>query len=146
MPIGPSNAVWRRLSELLGRLAIETHGAVAFVVDEGNGLWCTAGGTELAGRNYSDIADAFYRDVIAPRASELRRGGRIAVVKVEGEERYVAESFAGIYVLVIWFAKDFDPFRARAKLREVLPEIERLVVSLPPDGGPAGNEGARRLT
>lgn len=145
MPLGPSNHAWRRLSELLGQLAVETRAGVAFVVDEGNGLWCTVGGTELTGQSYSEIADRFYRDVIAPRASDLRRGGRIDAVKVDGDDRYIATSFAGIYVLVIWFAGSFDPFGARAKMRAALPEIERLVVALPPGGGPAGNEGARRL-
>jgi hypothetical protein len=141
MTLGPSNPAWRRLLQALEKLANDT--GAAFVVDEGNGLWCTAvTGTRPIGGSYTELADRFYRNVIAPRARDLQRGGRIEAVKVDGDDRYVALSFAGIYVLVLCFVAAFDVFGARAKMRAALPEIERLVMMLPPSGGPAGNEGA----
>ena len=55
--------------------------------------------------------------------------------------RYVAESFASIYVLVVWFDVAFEPELVRARIRRALPRIEALTLSLPPSG-PGTDEGA----
>lgn len=60
-------------------------------------------------------------------------------------DSYLGESFAGIYVLVVGFDGTFDPFRARARVREALPRIEALTLALPPPDGPAAGEGASKL-
>jgi hypothetical protein len=75
----------------------------------------------------------------------MRRGAKIDVAKVEGDDRYVALSFATIYVLVVWFNAAFEAPLVRARMRRVLPSIEALVVDLPPDGGPEGSAGEGKL-
>ena len=52
---------------------------------------------------------------------------------------YIAESFAGIYVLVAWFNEPSDAYLA---IRQAIPRIEGLTLSLPPPDGPDATEGA----
>jgi hypothetical protein len=67
------------------------------------------------------------------------------VTKVDGDDRYVATSFAGIYAVIVWFAGPFEPDMIRAKLRRALPEIEALTLAMPPSGGPGFDEGAAKI-
>jgi hypothetical protein len=79
-----------------------------------------------------------------PSIPSLHKGGRLhAVVRDGGAEvregsgpstarpSYVAQSFAGIYVLVLVYAEPFDELRAERAIVEALPRIERLVLALP---------------
>jgi hypothetical protein len=123
-------------------LAERCGGAFAFVVDEGNGLWCV--GSKQPEHRADKLADDFYRTVVVSRMKELRSGGKIDQVKMDASSRYVAVSFASIYVLCVWFDADFDPFTARALTRKAVPIIESLIVSMPPPSGPYAGEGAGR--
>jgi hypothetical protein len=38
--LGPDHPIWKKLYEALGKLAEVCGGPFAFVIDEGNGLWC----------------------------------------------------------------------------------------------------------
>ncbi len=70
------------------------------------------------------------------------------VAKTEGDDRYVAESFAGIYAVVVWFDRPFEPPLVHARIRRSLPEIEALILALPPpggSGGPGSDDVAARL-
>jgi hypothetical protein len=148
VPLGPAHAVWNKLYASLADLARACSGAFAFVLDEGNGLWCVGlPGTPPTGgtRDQDRAADRFYRDEMVPRLKSLRRGAPIHLAKVDGDDRYVAQSFAGIYMLVVWFDGPLDPFLVRAKIREALPGIEALVVALPPQGGPGTDAGAVKM-
>jgi hypothetical protein len=100
--------------------------------------------TALAGAREDRAADRFYRAEVAPRAASLRRGGRLSVANVDGDDRYIAESFAGIYVVVVWFEGPFELDLARARVRRAQPRIEALTLALPPPDGPGtGTRGAK---
>lgn len=55
---------------------------------------------------------------------------------------YAAESFASVYVLVVWFTDLTDPTAHTPALRAALPRIEALMVALPPPDGPGSGSGA----
>lgn len=127
---------FRTLSVVLLELADACGATGAVVIDEGNGLWC------MSHPGLEKAADAFYREEIATRPEvQLKKGKPLHVVRDRPPEHfYVAESFASIYVLIVFFDREFDPFTARTRLRSALPRIEALVLSLPPPFGP--DEGA----
>jgi hypothetical protein len=148
MALGPADATWAALYDALAALAKGCGGAFAFVIDEGNGLWCVglpdvAPTTMTSGENAA--ADRFYRAEIVERASALRKGGKLDIAKTDGEDRYAAISFAGIYAVVVWFDDAFGPALVKARIRRALPNIERLTLSLPPSGGPGADEGAGKI-
>jgi hypothetical protein len=150
MALGPDVPGWLSLHEALIELVIACRGAFAAVVDEGNGLWCIGRPTtdatlDSAAPDNERAMDQFYRAEIAPRSTSLRRGVKLDIVcrpdAADGEPRYIAESFASIYVLVMWFDGPFEAELARARLKRALPRIEALTLSLPPSG-PETGEGA----
>ncbi len=148
MKLGADHPVWKKLYEELSALAAAAGGAFAFVVDEGNGLWCVGlPNREPMTQTFEEnrAAHRFYVAEVAPIADGMRRGAKIDVAKVDGDDRYVAISFATIYVLVVWFKGGFEPPLVRARMRRVLPNIEALVVDLPPDGGPGATTGVGKL-
>lgn len=148
--VGPDNPVWVKLYGALSSLAVECEGKFAFVIDVGNGLWCVGLPDAYGNARWSTTprqdraADRFYRDEMTPRLSAIRRGSRMDVAKVDGDDRYYACSFAGIYVVVVWFDRAFDPVVARAMVRRALPEIESLTLALPPSTGPGCDAGAMK--
>ena len=75
----------------------------------------------------------------------MRRGQRVRVHRTLGTERYVAESFAAIYVVVVWFDDAFDLKDVEAKVHEALPEIEAIVLAMPPFDGPRRSNPLRLL-
>jgi hypothetical protein len=148
MSIGPQHPIWRKLYEALAELATACGGSFAFVIDEGNGLWCVGlpGTPATTSTGHEDrAADRFYRAEMVPRIAAMRRGTRVEVAQADGPDRYVASSFAGIYAVVVWFDQPFDSALARARIRRALPEIEALTLALPPSGGPGSDEGAMKL-
>jgi hypothetical protein len=149
--LGPSQPTWRALYVALAKLAGGCGGAFAFVLDEGNGLWCVGIAGELptvSTQEEDRAADRFYRAEIVPRMSSMRKGIKLDVAKVEGDDRYLALSFAAIYAVVVWFDHDLgerEAAGARVKLRRALPEIEALTLALPPSDGPGTDEGAMKI-
>jgi hypothetical protein len=144
--LGPSHPVWAKLYETLAQLASDCGGTFAFVLDEGNGLWCVGipGASPMGSTPDEDrAADRFYAAEIVPRMDKMRRGEAFELVHVDGQDRYAAASFASMYVAVVWFEGEFDPFGARTKLRRALPQIEKLTLALPPPEGPSAGEGAK---
>jgi hypothetical protein len=135
------NDAHKQLAVALRDLVDASGGYFAAVVDEGNGLWCIAPPT----RGGDQAADRFYRFEIAPRARAMRRGARLSVRKLSGGERYIAESFAAIYVVVVWFSDEFAVDVAGDLLRRALPKIEALTLALPPHDGPGADGGARKM-
>jgi hypothetical protein len=153
MALGPAHEIWGKLYAALRALAESAGGSYAFVVDQGNGLWCvglkdTAPTIDTKPQN--EAADRFYRDEVIPRGPALRRGERIEIVKGDvaatstetSAERYIAISFAAIYVIVVSFDAPFPVALVRARIKRALPEIESLLVSMPPWGGPGTDAGA----
>jgi hypothetical protein len=146
--IGPSHPVWSKLYDALTHVAEECGGTFAFVLDEGNGLWCVG----IPGREPTTMtteqnraADRFYAKEVVPRMSSMRRGAPLTIVSTDGDDRYLAVTFAGIYAVVVWFEAEFAPTLVRARLRRALPEIERLTLALPPSGGPGADAGAKKM-
>lgn len=153
MALGPAHPIWRALYDALAALAVACDGRFAFVLDEGNGLWCVGirgNAPTVLTFKQDEVADRFYRAEIVPRMSMMRRGQKFEIVRRftdvnESSDRYFAVSFASIYALVVWFDQAFDVERARTEVRKALPRIESLVLDLPPSGGPAGNEAAGKM-
>jgi hypothetical protein len=173
VPLRPDNPAWKKLYGALESLAAECGGEFAFVIDAGSRLWCIArtaadlwtvtrkDGTVVTSKDHRVIttpegfrdtttpevqaADRFYQSEMVPRLMAMRRGSRVNVEKTEGADRYLAISFAGIYVLVVWFEEEFPPSAVRALIRRALPEIEALTLTLPPSGGPGFDVGAQKI-
>lgn len=148
MALGPDDPTWTKLYVALASLAAACGGTFAFVIDEGNGLWCVGladSGPTTSTTHEDRAADRFYQSEMVPRLAGLRRGARMVVAKVDGDDRYVAMSFAGIYAVVVWLDRAFEPALVRARIRRALPEIESLTLSLPPSGGPGTDEAAGRV-
>jgi hypothetical protein len=167
VPLDFHDPAWRKLHDALASLVAESGGEFAFVIDVGNLLWCIAlaesdlgvnGGVAGAAlrvmrahrlrdftKSENRAPDRFYQSEMVPRLTAMRRGTRLNVEKTEGADRYLAISFAGIYVLVVWFEEEFPPSAARALIRRALPEIEALTLTLPPSGGPGFDEGAQKI-
>jgi hypothetical protein len=136
--IGRSDPAWSSLHRARADLVTDCGGVCAAVIDDGNGLWCASH------HGFAAAADRSYQEEIATRPEvRLKRGGRLHVVRQSPPEgAYVAESFAAIYVVVLWFERDFDAFTARTRVRSALPRIEALTLALPPPFGPDAGAGA----
>jgi hypothetical protein len=62
----------------------------------------------------------------------IRKGKRVRHVERNGAAPFLVHSCAGIYLLTLVFANEFDELRAERADLESLPRIERLVLALPP--------------
>lgn len=142
MGIRSNDPALNALNNALLELAAECEASCVAVIDDGNGLWCASH------RGFEQAADRFYRTEIAMQPDvHLRRGKAFHVVRDDPPNRaYLAEAFASIYVVIVFFDRAFDPFTARTRLRAALPRIEALTLSLPPPFGPdaGGGEGQGR--
>jgi hypothetical protein len=134
--IRSNNPALNALHAVLLDLATECEASCVAVIDDGNGLWCTSH------IGFEKAADRFYRTEIALQPDvHLRRGKPLHVVRDQPPDRaYLAESFASIYVVVMFFDRAFDPFTTRTRLRAALPRIEALTLALPPPFGPDGSD------
>ena len=147
MTLGPGHPTWTALYDALAELALACGGSFAFVLDEGNGLWCVGIADEAPTTNTlhaNRFADRFYGAEVVPRLDSIRRGVSWEAIRTEPKDRYVALSFAGIYVLVVAFDTEVQPQMVRARMRRALPAIEALTLALPPSGGPGSEAAARR--
>jgi hypothetical protein len=145
--LGPHHAGWRQLYEALATLAKSCGGAFAFVLDEGNGLWCVgiAGEPPTVSTNHEDrAADRFYDREMVPKMVAMRRGARLHAVRTDPPDLYVGLSFASIYAVVVWSDTAFDPALVSARIRRALPEIERFTLALPPSDDPGTDAGAAK--
>jgi hypothetical protein len=80
-----------------------------------------------------------------PEIATLHRGGHLHQSFVEEGFAWLANSFAGIYVVVLVFDGAFEELRAERALAISLPVIERLVTALPPlDPTPVAGAAAIR--
>jgi len=133
-PLSPINALHHALSDL----AMDANATCAAVIDDGNGLWCTSH------PGFDTAADRFYREEIATKPDvDLKRGTGLHVARMDPPDHaYIAESFASIYVVILWFGSTFDPFTTRTKLKSALPRIEALTLAIPPPFGPDAGSSA----
>ena len=100
------------------------------------------------------IAEAGDKAIAAVRAlsviPQLHKGGHLHHAVRADDFGYVARSFAAIYVLIVVYEAPFDELRAERAIQHALPQIERLVMALPPldptpvTGAAAIRRGRRR--
>jgi hypothetical protein len=138
---------WAALRAALDALVGTTGAVRAAVVDEGNFLWCWSDP-----KDDEDILvymNAFHEREIASLRPPLHRGGHVRLALRDPFWRsgrsYVAESFAAIYVLVVWFDGAQDLSLRAAQIHAALPRIEALTLAIPPPDGPATTRGASKL-
>ncbi|HKO51760.1 MAG TPA: hypothetical protein VJV79_28815 [Polyangiaceae bacterium] len=129
------------LTLALAELVRDCGATLGAIVDESSVVWCTA--PAPASVDSADIVDHFFRAEIAPNTKALLQGHRLSIHQAHGPHRYVAESFAALYVLVLWLEAEFDTEFVRARIRLALPKIEALTLAVPPFDGPEGGEGAQ---
>lgn len=159
MTLGPHVPEWQALRRALDSLVAECEGAIlAAVLCESNVLWCWSRPTAHLRDRWSEVVcrtDVFHAGEVASLRLPLRRGGRLSVARRRERLRlvptagsapswlvYAAESFASVYVLVVWFTDLTDPTAHTPALRAALPRIEALMVALPPPDGPGSGSGA----
>jgi hypothetical protein len=114
----------------------------AAIVDEGFAVWGEGHARTTEPRPLVAEVDRFFRTEIEPRVPEMRHGVEIGMQHTAGPDYYVARSFASLYVAVVWFGCPFDAGLAHDRLREALPELEAITLSLPPFDGPEAGGGA----
>jgi hypothetical protein len=142
MGVDRSHPGWKALNDALVRLATKSHALSATVMDEGYAVWGEANAEGVIREPLLEQVERFYRIEIEPRISEMRHGVAIGMQNLTGPDYYVAQSFASIYVAILWYGGTFDVFSAHEALRAALPEIEAITLSLPPWDGPDAGSGA----
>ena len=116
----------RRLTLLAGQCGA----ACAFVVDTTGQAY---GASDPLPDDWATHAEAVGPLVVAAtREHPLRRGGHLHLVRSVEPPFLAAESFAGVYLLILLFDGAFDGALVSAVVRRALPEIEALTVALPP--------------
>jgi len=68
----------------------------------------------------------------ATRERPLRKGGHLHLLRSVEPPFAAAESFAGVYMVLLLFDEPFAAADVSALVRRALPEIEALTVALPP--------------
>ncbi|MDI1444066.1 hypothetical protein [Polyangium sp. 6x1] len=96
-------------------------------------------------RELSTLGEMFARVLRARPPGKDRPGASFTVVLADDEPFVYAQSFAGVYVLLLWFSGPFTPFPVAPRVRSALPSIEALTVMLPPPEGPSRESGAMRM-
>src|SRR3954465_1513924 len=128
------------LTRAVAELVHDCDATLGAIIDESSVVWCTAPAREDA----PGIVGEFFRAEIAPNIKGLLHGHRLSIHRAEGPHRYVAESFAAVYVIALWLEAEFDTEFVRARIRLALPRIEALTLAVPPFDGPDGAGGAQR--
>ena len=83
--------------------------------------------------DWSTLVDEVVPLVVeATREHPLRKGGHLHLMRSVEPPFAAAESFAGVYMVVLLFEAPFVAAEVSALVRRALPEIEALTVALPP--------------
>jgi len=130
------------LTRALAELVRDCGATLGAIVDESSVVWCIA--PETASAQAKETVDGFFRTEVAPHIKELLHGHRLSIHRAFGPHRYVAESFAALYVIALWLEEEFDTDFVRARIRLALPKIEALTLAVPPFDGPDGSGGAQK--
>ena len=73
----------------------------------------------------------------------LQQGGRVDRLFEDEQASMYSVSFSNTYVLGVWLTPQTNEFAMRRAVREALPAIESLTLSLPPPDGSGNNSGAQ---
>lgn len=87
-------------------------------------------------RELSALSEMFDRVLQARGPGNDKPGARFKVALGDEEPYVFAQSFAGVYVLLVSFNGPFTSFPVASKVRAALPAIEALTVMLPSPEGP----------
>ncbi len=139
MPLGPEVPEFRELCTTLERLALASGSSNAVVLDAWYELWCRA---RVLSFHDQDLVISILRRALATTDKPLVQGGRVHWVDTEGDPPAFAVSFAGVYVLLLWFPEPFSELAVRRAVHQALPAIEALTIALPPPDGLAVGSGA----
>jgi hypothetical protein len=129
------------LTAALDRLAEATRASGAAVLDGSDCLWCWSSSVRID----DDTPFELLERAIESTKKPLARGGHLDLVHRQDAPYFVARSFAGIYVLLVWFEESFDATQTRTVMNVTLPKIEALTLALPPTDGPSTTAGAARV-
>lgn len=135
-----SSSELQALTHALAELVRECGATLGAIVDESSVVWCTV----PASADAEETVAEFFRTEVAPNIKALLHGHRLSIHRATGPRRYVAESFAALYVVVLWLEEEFDTELVRARIRLALPRIEALTLAVPPFDGPDGSGGAQK--
>ena len=142
MGLGPNDPRWEGLASALRDLATAANATNAFVVNPSGLVWCRA---HQVPRDLYRMVMQETRNALARLTTPLARGGQLEHACADPENPAYFKSYAGVYVLVLWFAAPYQPLAVRKLVNEALPRIEELTLALPPtDGTPAEGVAAKQ--
>jgi hypothetical protein len=142
VPLGPNNPEWVALCGALADLTKRTGAANAVVMDGFNDLWARA---HVLSEPEQHQAFVLLEQVLASAQPRLERGGSVDVLNDGDGPLFIAQSFAAVYVLIVWFHQPFSGSWVRAIVRKALPRIESLTIRLPPPDGTSRSARAQRF-
>jgi len=129
------------LARELRALAESVHATNAFVFDAWGIIWCSATLTfgDEETRLYAQVPEVL--EAVAP---PLPRGGKLDRIFEHSASPMYCVSFAASYVLGLWLSPEVSEFQMRRLVKQALPRIEAITLSLPPPDGPDISSGAKR--
>lgn len=124
-----STSARQRLDDRLRALTAASKAVFSFVVDTSGEVY---GATEVPD-DWEELTTPVEPLVMeAMRERPLRRGGHLHLVRSMEPPFVAAESFAGVYLLLVLFEGPFAAADVTAAVRAALPDIESLTVTQPP--------------
>lgn len=134
------------LSVALGTLCRRCRAQNIIVIDTQNHLYGLARYFEEEGAMFPEGIDLALNEAVAALAPRtLRNGGRLDFSRSEAPLFFMARSFAGVYILLLWFGAA-PPADARRLVSKALPDIEALTLRMPPEPLNSGPQAwAKRL-
>jgi hypothetical protein len=130
----------RALAIQLRALCEHAAASNAFVFDAWGLIWCSASLTfgDDQERLYAQVA-AILESLVLP----LHGGGKLDRVFEDEHAATYCVSFGVTYVLGLWMTPETNELAMRRAVRDALPTIESLTLSLPPPDGPGSTSGAQ---
>lgn len=129
------------LNGRLHRLVVACQAHCAFVIDT-SGQDYGASGLPYGWEGLvSEVAPLV---LAATHEHPLRSGGHLHLVRSVEPPFVAAESFAGVYMLLVLFKRPFAAAEVTTAVRAALPEIEALTLTQPPPD-PTREAGAQRM-
>lgn len=122
-----------QLSVALGTLCRRCRARNVIVIDTQNHLYGLARYFDEEGAMFPEGIDLRLNEAVAAMAPRtLRSGGRLDFTQSEAPPFFVARSFAGVYLLLLWFGAA-PPADTRRLVNKALPDIEALSLRMPPE-------------
>ncbi len=144
MDLGPETPGWSQLAEELAALVAATHAHNAYVVEAWGGSRCAAHDfSEAVPEPVTELLDSALSRLDKPLTKGATLDAVISNTEAEPMGHAYVCSFAAVRILFVRFSGPFEPGPVRDAVREALPRIEALTLSLPSPDGPASGEAVR---